>query len=74
MTCNPIVFIPVSWLSLSQAIYKARRFKDPEEKAKLSAKEVLSVFDENNDGFVTEDEFLRETDKCESLKELLQGF
>lgn len=61
-------------LSLSQAIYKAKRFPNPDERAKTSAKEVLLAFDDNNDGSVTEDEFVRETEKCESLKELLQGF
>jgi len=56
------------------AIYKAKRSPNPEERAKASAKEVLLAFDDNNDGSITEDEFVRETEKCESLKELLQGF
>lgn len=62
-------------VSVLTSIYKSRNQANPNEKAKETASKVFVHADDNKDGRISEEEFVKHAVGCDSMmEELLQGF
>lgn len=58
-----------------KAIYKSRNQAEPAEKAKETTKKVFAKADDNKDGRISQEEFVKHAVGCDStMEELMQGF
>ena len=57
-----------------KAIYKSKGHANPVLKATETTREILSKADDDGDGKLSEEEFIKHSNNCEVIREMLQGF